>query len=169
MSLVNLLQLDAEISRRLRLAERSSRLHTIAAILAHSGDSWFWLGALAVIWLLGTPYWKDRATTMALGILIPAVLVMALKFTIRRKRPSGEWGAIYRRTDPHSFPSGHAARAAMLMILGLSLGPPWLGVLLLVWAPLVTLARVSVGVHYISDVAAGFVIGILTGILTLSL
>ena len=169
MSLVNLLQLDAEISRRLRLAERSSRLHTIAAILAHSGDSWFWLGALAVVWLLGTPYWKSRATTMALGILITAVLVLALKFTIRRKRPSGEWGAIYRRTDPHSFPSGHAARAAMLMVLGLSLGPPWLGVLLLVWAPLVTLARVSVGVHYISDVAAGFVIGILTGILTLSL
>jgi len=168
-SLVNLLQLDAEFSRRLRLAERSNRLHTIAALLAHSGDSWFWLGALAVIWLLGTPYWKVRATTMALGILITAVLVMALKFTIRRKRPSGEWGAIYRRTDPHSFPSGHAARAAMLMILGLSLGPPWLGVLLLVWAPLVTLARVSVGVHYISDVAAGFVIGILTGILTLSL
>jgi undecaprenyl-diphosphatase len=105
---------------------------------------------------------------MALGILITAVLVLGLKFTIRRKRPSGEWGAIYRRTDPHSFPSGHAARSAMLLVVGLGLGPGWLGVLLLVWAPLVTMARVSMGLHYVSDVTAGFFIGILTGILTLA-
>lgn len=169
MKVPELLQLDAEYSARLRLAERSASLHTIAAVLAHSGDSWFWLLGLGALWLLGNPYWKERAAVMALGILITAVLVMALKFTIRRKRPSGEWGAIYRRTDPHSFPSGHAARAAMLMVLGLSLGPLWLGIVLLIWAPLVTLARVSVGVHYISDVVAGFAVGILTAILTLAL
>jgi undecaprenyl-diphosphatase len=76
---------------------------------------------------------------------------------------------IYRRTDPHSFPSGHAARAAMLVVLGIGLGPAWLGFGLLVWAPLVSLARVSMGLHYISDVVVGFVLGILTGVLTLGL
>ena len=169
MKAADLIRLDAELSEHLRLAERKGSLHNSAAVLAHSGDSWFWLFGLGVVWLVGNPFWKERAAVMALGILITAVLVMALKFTIRRKRPSGDWGAIYRQTDPHSFPSGHAARAAMLMVLGLSLGPVWLSILLLVWAPLVTLARVSMGVHYVSDVAAGFIVGILTGILTLAL
>jgi undecaprenyl-diphosphatase len=168
MKVSDLLELDLAYSRRLRLAERPGRLHNIAAVLAHSGDSWFWLLGLGALWILGSPYWKERAAVMALGILITAVLVLGLKFTIRRKRPSGEWGAIYRRTDPHSFPSGHAARSAMLLVVGLGLGPGWLGVLLLVWAPLVTMARVSMGLHYVSDVTAGFFIGILTGILTLA-
>ncbi len=44
-----------------------------------------------------------------LGLLFAlAVIVLAIKFSIRRRRPEGEWGAMYRKTDPHSFPSGHA-------------------------------------------------------------
>jgi membrane-associated phospholipid phosphatase len=169
MNAADLLRLDAKLSMRLRVAERPGRLHRLAALLAHSGDSWFWLFGLGVAWALGNPDWKARTATMALGILVTAALVMALKFTIRRKRPHGEWGSIYRRTDPHSFPSGHAARAAMLVVLGIGLGPAWLGFGLLVWAPLVSLARVSMGLHYISDVVVGFVLGILTGVLTLGL
>jgi undecaprenyl-diphosphatase len=94
---------------------------------------------------------------------VTAVVVMAIKFTVRRSRPEGEWGRIYRSTDPHSFPSGHAARAAMLAVLGLGLGPAWLGIALLIWAPLVGLARVVLGVHYPSDVAAGMVLGAVMG------
>lgn len=168
MTFADLLKLDAKISQRLSVAERPGSLHRLAALLAHSGDSWFWLLGLGIVWVLGDPGWKQRAVVMALGILITAVLVMAMKFSIRRQRPSGEWGGIYRRTDPHSFPSGHAARAALLVVLGLSLGPVWFGFTLLVWAPLVSLARVSMGVHYISDVIAGLLMGVLTGLLTLA-
>jgi len=82
---------------------------------------------------------------------------------IRRRRPEGEWGQIYRITDPHSFPSGHAARAFALAILALGLGPVWLACLLVFWAPLVGLARVILGVHYLSDVVVGFLIGIIYG------
>jgi membrane-associated phospholipid phosphatase len=37
----------------------------------------------------------------------------------------------------------------MLAVLALGIGPVWLGALLLVWAPLVALARVAMGVHYL--------------------
>jgi undecaprenyl-diphosphatase len=87
-----------------------------------------------------------------------------LKFLIRRQRPEGEWGAIYRRTDPHSFPSGHAARATMLAVLVIGLGPAWLVPIMLVWAPLVTLSRVAMDLHYLSDALAGAVLGIAVGI-----
>jgi undecaprenyl-diphosphatase len=97
------------------------------------------------------------------------VVVVLLKFTIRRKRPEGEWGGIYRNTDPHSFPSGHAARTALFAVLGLILGPTWFGLVLLAWAPLVALARVAMGVHYLSDVLVGLAIGLVMGWVNLGL
>jgi undecaprenyl-diphosphatase len=92
-----------------------------------------------------------------------ALLVFAIKFLIRRPRPEGEWGAVYRNTDPHSFPSGHAARAALLALLVVALGPSWFTIVVLLWAPLVCLARVATGLHYLSDVFAGILFGLLAG------
>jgi undecaprenyl-diphosphatase len=106
---------------------------------------------------------------MALGIVMTAVLVLTVKFTVRRRRPEGEWGDIYRKTDPHSFPSGHAARAFLLAAIAAGTGPPWFAVALAVWAPLVALARVAMGVHYISDILAGLALGIVMGLVTLQL
>ena len=90
---------------------------------------------------------------------------MVIKFTVRRRRPEGEWGQIYRSTDPHSFPSGHAARSTMLAVVAVGLGPLWLGLALLIWAPLVGLARIILGVHYPSDILAGMVLGLILGVL----
>ena len=158
------LELDARLSRRLRLAERPGLFRSLAIILAHSGDSWFWAIALALVWFLGDAGWKQRVQILALGILITALFVFAIKFTVKRRRPAGEWGAIYRNTDPHSFPSGHAARGMMLAVLAAGLGPAWFSAVLLVWSPLVVLARVAMGVHYLSDVLAGGLLGVLIGV-----
>lgn len=158
----NWLKQDAQLSTRLRI-EDPGLLRKLAIFFGHSGDSWFWgIGLLLIIWL-GSPQWKQIAWALLIGIALTAIVVLIIKFTVRRSRPAGEWGQIYRKTDPHSFPSGHAARAAMLAVLGLALGPAWFGVLLLVWAPLVGLARVATGLHFVSDVLAGWLLGILMG------
>ncbi|MEW5872191.1 MAG: phosphatase PAP2 family protein [Chloroflexota bacterium] len=159
----NLLAFDAKYSDRLRIAEKPGLLRNLAIVFAHSGDSWFWLLGLALLWWLGNEAWKWRAVVMGVSMLGTAALVLVIKFTVRRQRPAGEWGDIYRKTDPHSFPSGHAARAALLAVLGVALGPAWLSLVLLVWAPLVVLARVAMGVHYLSDVLAGAVLGAVVG------
>jgi undecaprenyl-diphosphatase len=163
-----ILDLDARLSSRMRVAERPGLLRTGAILLAHSGDSWFWLVGLGLLWLVGTEYWRTRAIVMALGILVTAVVVMAIKFTVRRRRPEGEWGGIYRTTDPHSFPSGHAARMIMLAVVASGMGPAWFGALLIVWALGVALARVAMGVHYLSDILAGMLLGILMGFVVLA-
>lgn len=164
-----LLEQDAYYTRRLRIAEKPGWLRRLAILFAHSGDSWFWLAGLGAIWLFGTEYWKSRAVILLFSILVTAALVLVIKFTVRRRRPAGEWGEVYRKTDPHSFPSGHAVRAAMLAVLALGLGPAWFGLALLVWAPLVMAARVAMGVHYLSDVLAGAILGIGIGLLLLYL
>ena len=94
---------------------------------------------------------------------------MTIKFSVRRRRPQGEWGGIYRNTDPHSFPSGHAARSFMIAVLASGLGPTWLAIVLWIWAPLVSLARVAMGVHYFSDILAGIVVGLVVGLIGLQI
>ena len=169
MTINKILELDADLSTRLRVAEQPGMRRKFASFLAHSGDSWFWLLAMPFLWLLGSPFWKTRAVVLTVAIFITAALVLALKFLIRRPRPAGEWGQIYRKSDPHSFPSGHAARALMIGIIALGLGPAWFGLILIVWAPLVGLARIAMGVHYVSDVLAGWIVGAGTAVVTLYL
>jgi undecaprenyl-diphosphatase len=160
---------DFRLSKAMRVADKPGVLRTGAIIFAHSGDSWFWGAALLVIWLFGSSFWKEWAIAIVGSIGVLAILVLLLKRMIRRPRPDGAWGMIYRRTDPHSFPSGHAARAFMIAVLVTGLGPAWLVMILWIWAPLVALARVAMGVHYLSDILGGLILGILAGLLMLQL
>lgn len=170
MNLRTVLEIDARVSRRLRIAEQPGLLRSFSVFFAHSGDSWFWGLALILLWAYATdPFWKQWAVILFGGISVLAVLVMSLKFIIRRRRPEGEWGGIYRNTDPHSFPSGHAARAFLIAVLAAGLGPAWVGLALWIWAPLVALARVAMGVHYVSDILAGMAVGVVVGLIGLKL
>lgn len=160
-----LLDLDRRLTARLRIAERPGLLRSLAAVLAHSGDSWFWGAGLALLWALGPGPWRWRAGVLLISILVTAVLVLVIKFTVRRRRPEGEWGGVYRSTDPHSFPSGHAVRAVMLAVVAWGLGPWPFALALTLWAPLVVLARVAMGVHYLSDVVVGAGLGVIVGLI----
>lgn len=169
MRLRSLLELDARLSDSLRVAEKPGALRTLAVFFAHSGDSWFWIAALFLLWLFSSSAWKRWEVVEFFGILGLAGVVLAIKFLVKRRRPEGEWGGIYRNTDPHSFPSGHAARAFLIAVVATALAPAWLVVLLWIWAPLVSLSRVAMGVHYLSDVVAGAILGALVGAIGLQI
>jgi undecaprenyl-diphosphatase len=168
MNLRSILEIDARLSNQMRVAEQPGLLRNVSVFFAHSGDSWFWGLALILLWVFtDDPFWKKWAVVLFGGISVLAVIVMSLKFSIRRRRPEGEWGGIYRNTDPHSFPSGHAARAFLIAVMATALGPAWAGILLWIWAPLVSLARVAMGVHYVSDIVAGMIVGIIVAMIGL--
>lgn len=157
-----LIQLDVDLSNRLRMEVDESFRWKLVAFLAHSGDSWFWLLGLGVVWLFSST-WRGFSAFLILDILLLAVLVMSIKFLVRRSRPPGEWGSIYRNTDPHSFPSGHAARAVMIASIVAANAPLWLALCVMIWALLVSLSRTFTGMHYLSDVIAGMALGLLSG------
>jgi undecaprenyl-diphosphatase len=154
--------IDSKISKIIRMDHGDSPWWKLVTFFAHSGDSWFWLaGLLAALVLFPTR--RSLAAFVIAAILGLAAVVMVVKFTVRRSRPPGEWGTVYRNTDPHSFPSGHAARASMLAVIAVLSGPVWIAVLMVVWALLVSLSRVLTGMHYFSDIVAGILLGIAAG------
>ena len=164
-----ILKIDQKISARLLISREKYFLRKAAAFFAHSGDSWFWVAGLFIVWLAARDSWHTIAALLAGSIVFQACFVLAIKFLIRRKRPEGEWGEIYRKTDPHSFPSGHAVRVCMLAVMAWGLGLCPLCWILVVWALVVSLARVALGVHYLVDIIAGWLLGFLIAIFMLQL
>ena len=155
---------DKRLSESLRIRDTKSPRFRIAAVLAHSGDSWFWCGALFCLWLFAS---GERERTLAYwggSIALTALLVFVLKRVIARTRPEGDWGGIYRKTDPYSFPSGHAVRAGLILILAFhTFSQPLILTLFCIWAVLMILSRVATGIHYFFDILAGFLMGLLIG------
>jgi len=167
--LAHLLTVDTKWTSRLVLSADAKLLQSVTKFISYSCDSWYWLIGLGLIWLLGESEMRFQAAFWACAILGMAGVVFLIKALFHRPRPEGEWGKIYRIADPHSFPSGHAARAMMLAVLSMQTGSGWVIACFILWAILVGLSRIALKLHYLLDVIAGWLLGIAGGLLALQL
>ena len=111
---------------------------------------------------------RGLALTVLLGSASGWLLMQALKYGIARPRPPERFRVL--AIDTYSFPSGHAMMSAL--VLGLVAVAAWrtsgwvrahpaiLGLAGIVSA-LIGASRVYLGVHWTTDVVAGWVIGAL--------
>jgi membrane-associated phospholipid phosphatase len=163
-TLDRLRDLDRRATTRLRVIPARGIGRMALVLFAHSGDSVILIPGLALLW------WADRfsrqaiAVPLAVGYVLSVLLTALVKYTVRRRRPEGEWGALYRKTDPHSFPSGHASRTITLSVVVLARDAVLAGILLLAWSLAVGFARVALGVHFLLDVLAGYLLGLAVGL-----
>lgn len=134
------------------------------------GDWWFVLILLLVLfWVLEErgKYW--RAGALLFGFVGTQVSVFFLKYLVGRERPSEQvYSFLKGFSDTPSFPSGHSATAVafygLLLYFMLSREPGQKmraglfssGVFLIL---MIGFSRLYLGVHYLSDVLAGFIIG----------
>ncbi len=159
-----ILELDRVLTGKIRIKDENNKLFRIAAFLSHTGDSWFWCSGLFIIWLFAHGTLQKTVAFWGIAIAVTAVFIFLLKRMIHRKRPEGNWGDIYRKTDPHSFPSGHAVRAGLILVLAMNTFHFPFMIFFIQWAILMILSRVITGVHFLLDVTAGIFLGLLIGI-----
>ena len=156
-------KLDADASLYLRTRTMPAYLRWAAELFTHTGDYWLWALGLVIVWAIGNQQWKEWAMIYFVGIVLVVAVVAPIKFMVRRQRPEAASGSLYHKADPHSFPSGHAARVTLIATLSWQLAPLWMAVLLVAWAVVVALLRVALGVHYLSDVLVGGLLGLVIG------
>jgi membrane-associated phospholipid phosphatase len=163
-----LAQLDARVADDLNsYARNRPHLVDVLDILANVLDPWVFrfLVVVVSVWL-----WRRGArrlaiwavTTMAIG----GVLGTLLKLVVARARPAFDQPVAH--SSGYSFPSGHALNSFLCT-----------GVLILVFLPVLSRAgralayifgaaivqltgfdRVALGVHYVSDVVAGWIVAL---------
>jgi len=143
-------------------------IRRVATVLAHSGDSLVWVFLAVLFWRFGTGRWAQAGERILLVTALTWVVSTVLKVFIQRPRPPGEQGLFYLKIDQHSFPSGHAARIGGLWVVLASLLPLWGMAALLLWGLSVVLSRVALGLHYVSDVMVGLLIGAGVGLALLA-
>ncbi|KAM8838789.1 polyisoprenoid diphosphate/phosphate phosphohydrolase PLPP6-like [Synchiropus picturatus] len=130
------------------------------------------LSGHVVPWLIGAVYTLLRGETaaeqeamlnLALALLLDLLLVRVVKTLVRRRRPAQNRSDIFSTffEERYSFPSGYATRAAMCarFLLAQLVDTTAMKVLVVGWAGLVSLSRLLLARHYVTDVGFGLVMG----------
>jgi membrane-associated phospholipid phosphatase len=125
------------------------------------------LGVILVAVFVAHRWWRG-AIVLFVAMAGSSVLDTALKLAFRRARPEPYFGSSL--PESYSFPSGHALFAFCFFTAGAALLAPRMqhpALRWLVWsvAALLILAigfsRIYLGVHYPSDVVAGYAVGLI--------
>ena len=96
------------------------------------------------------------ALFFASASILSVVLVQVLKHTVGRARPT----EILVNADAGSFPSGHTANAAtMVVVLAILFPRVWVWFLGIAWALLMAVSRTYLGAHWMSDTVGGMLLG----------
>jgi membrane-associated phospholipid phosphatase len=114
-----------------------------------------------------------RAALFTLVTLSALLLNILIKAIFGRPRPAEDIAVILRPTEGLSFPSGHAMGATAVYgffayLCWVHLPPKWRAIAAAAFATLaflIGISRIYVGVHWLSDVLAGFTAGLILLIL----
>jgi len=129
------------------------------------GDGWLWYTMGACLLLFGGLHGAHAVLSAGVAALTGVGCFLALKRTFRRRRPCAFvahcWADLFP-PDQFSFPSGHSI-TAFSVAMCLSMFYPAAIAGLFFCAVSVAISRVILGMHFLSDVIAGSIIGALLG------
>lgn len=152
-----------DAARAFILSLRNDGLNELVIAFTYVGDAKV-LGALCVISVIGLFFFRKWLSGVLLlaSIGISYILNLVLKNVFERERPAGNR---LLEEDGFSFPSGNAMVGTSFYLFAAFLlyqkyQKPWILWLGVILPFFLGLSRIYVGVHYPSDILAGFCIGL---------
>ncbi|MDP3177530.1 MAG: phosphatase PAP2 family protein [Spirochaetaceae bacterium] len=136
----------------------SPAITAVMGAISFAGSQWFMIGALvAVYWCVDS----KRGARMALLVSLSAAFNAVLKIGFAQPRPYDFDRSVGLATEEtFAFPSGHSQNSATFFGSAMPLFGKGLGWVLAIGAPLlIGVTRVYLGVHFPTDVLAGWVLG----------
>jgi undecaprenyl-diphosphatase len=156
---------DHRLMRRMNRwrAPRWIRYWMIAATRA--GDGWLWYGLGAMLLMYGGAQRLEAVGAATLAALTGVLLFKTIKKISQRPRPCQIephcWSKVLP-PDQFSFPSGHTMTAFSVALVVSYFYPSLEGPLFFL-AFSIAVSRIVLGMHFLSDVLAGMVLGVALG------
>src|SRR5579859_1042681 len=156
---------DHRVMRRLNRwrAPRWVRYWMIAA--TRLGDGWLWYSLALILLVVGGPQRYAAVSASALAAIVGVGVFKLLKRLSHRQRPCQLephcWSKVLP-PDRFSFPSGHTMTAFSIALVVSYFYPSLEGPLFFL-AISIGISRVVLGMHFLSDVLAGMVLGVALG------
>lgn len=104
----------------------------------------------------------DAAILTTVGVIAAGGITYATKYIVGRSRPEVAGQFLTSPISSYAFPSGHATLSFVTATI-LASRFPQLRWLLYGTAILIALSRLYLGVHFLTDVVAGAVLGVIVG------
>ncbi|RKF21386.1 phosphatase PAP2 family protein [Alginatibacterium sediminis] len=152
-----IVNLDYAFSARCLQHRFNRHVAYVSKWISHAGD-----GYLYVLLVVLTYCYADRGVEFIVlaskSFVVELGLYLSLKQLFRRDRPK-QLPVFIKPSDRFSFPSGHSA-GAFVMAACVDEVFPAFSVLAFTCSSLIACSRVLLGVHFISDVIAGALLGL---------
>jgi len=152
---------DLKLMRKVNKWPAPRWVRRVAIVATRAGDGWLWYLTGLSILLLGGAERLTAVASAGSATLVGVGLFTSLKKLSGRKRPceiEPHCWATLLPPDQFSFPSGHTITAFAVAI---ALGEfyPVLLPALLVCAIVIATSRILLGMHFLSDVVVGALLG----------
>ena len=154
-------KIELNISVRLnRLAKNYKSIFYLFRIITFTAEWWMYLFYATVLLIIN---YKNAVPPIQMGLIAYSIhypIYYIIKNTLKRKRPFESYDYIkyfIKPPDKYSLPSGHASASTITTLIILYFFPNLY--LIIAWPALVSISRIVLGLHYISDTMIGFLLG----------
>jgi undecaprenyl-diphosphatase len=134
--------------------------------ISHSANGYYYPLIPVILFLFDPSGAYSFLISAVIAFIIDLPSYKIIKKCVKRFRPYEVNKNIKNRimpSDRFSLPSGHTAAAWVIAIL-LAIHFPFLAIPVSIWAILVGISRIYLGVHYPTDILAGIILGTLSAV-----
>jgi len=133
----------------------------VSKAISHTGDGHLYALFGMMAWIVDSIHGRNFMASGLFAFAMELPLYWLLKNSFQRRRPqelSPALTAYITPSDRYSLPSGHTAAAFVMATLIGQFYPECYGAAF-VWATLIGCARILLGVHFLTDVILGAILG----------